>query len=147
MSKKRTKCTPELTAKAVELIREGFTYSQLAAGLGISEDTLYLWFRKAKQDQAQPYLNFYNSVKISECELLSECLQSVKASMKHDPKAAFFMLERRFSSDYGKTSQVNMTSQNVNMNYETKSDKKDADKIRAEILAKLAPKSSLKLPE
>lgn len=139
MSKKQTKCTPELTAKAVELVKDGFTYAALAAGLGISEDTLYLWFRKAKQEQAQPYLNFYNAVKVSEAELLSECLKAVKASMRAgDAKSAFFMLERRFSSDYGKTSQVSMTSQNVNLSYETKGDKKSADVIRAEILKKLS---------
>lgn len=143
MSKKQTKCTPELTEKAVKLIREGFTYSALAAGLGISEDTLYLWFRKAKQEQAQPYLDFYNAVKVAEAELLSECLQAVKASMRSgDAKSAFFMLERRFSDSYGKTSQVSMTSQNVNMNYEAKTDTKSADQIRAEILSMLAPKNS-----
>lgn len=143
MSKKQTKCTPELTEKAVKLIREGFTYSQLAAGLGISEDTLYLWFRKAKQDQAQPYLDFYNAVKVAEAELLSECLQAVKASMRSgDARSAFFMLERRFSDSYGKTSQVSMTSQNVNMNYNTNRKQKTDDEIRAEILSMLASKNS-----
>lgn len=143
MSKKQTKCTPELTEKAVKLIREGFTYSALAAGLGISEDTLYLWFRKAKQEQAQPYLDFYNAVKVAEAELLSECLQAVKASMRSgDAKAAFFMLERRFSDSYGKTSQVSMTSQNVNMNYNTNRKQKTDDEIRAEILSMLAPKNN-----
>lgn len=139
MSKKQTKCTPELTERAVKLVKEGFTYAALAAGLGISEDTLYLWFRKAKQDQAQPYLSFYVSVKAAEAELLSECLQAVKASMRSgDARSAFFMLERRFSDSYGKQTQVSMTSENVNLNYEAKSDKKTADQIRADILGKLS---------
>lgn len=143
MSKKRTKCTPELTERAVKLVKEGFTYAALAAGLGISEDTLYLWFRKAKQEQAQPYLNFYNAVKVSEAELLSECLQAVKASMRSgDAKSAFFMLERRFSDSYGKTSQVSMTSENVNVNYDHRvKEGKTADQIRAEILKKLSKPS------
>ncbi len=137
MSKKQTKCTPELTEKAVKLIKDGFTYSALAAGLSISEDTLYLWFRKAKTEQAQPYLDFYNAVKVAEAELLSECLQAVKASMRAgDAKSAFFMLERRFSDSYGKqsTQNVNMVSENTNVNVNTNPQTWESkEQMRAEI--------------
>lgn len=120
---KKCKITPELTKNAVKYIKDGFTYSALAAGLGISEDTLYSWFRKGKE-QKQPYLSFYASVKAAESELLSECLQAVKASMKSgDAKSAYFLLERRFSSEYGKSSQLNVNAktenQNLNLNVNT----------------------------
>lgn len=150
MSKKQTKCTPELTAKAVELVKDGFTYAALAAGLGISEDTLYLWFRKAKQEQAQPYLNFYNAVKVSEAELLSECLKAVKASMRAgDAKSAFFMLERRFGDSYGKKEsvQVDQRTQALNVNVNTEMTVQERRESITAFLAKVAPKSSLPFPE
>lgn len=78
---------------------------------------------------------------------MKECLDSVKLSMKlGDVKSAMFLLEKRFSDDgYGKTSQVkvNAQNQNLNLNVNSSATTEDIDKIRAEILARLVPKSRL----
>lgn len=150
MSKKPTKCTKELTEMAARYVKEGFTYAQLAAALNISEDTLYLWFRRAKQEQKEPYLTFYVSVKSAEAELLSECLQAVKASMKTgDARSAFFLLERRFADSYGKKEsvQVDQRTQALNVNVNTEMTVQERRESIAGLLAKLAPKSSLLFPE
>lgn len=146
MSKKQTKCTPELTKKAVKYVKEGFTYVQLAAVLGISEDTLYLWFRKAKQEQKEPYLSFYVELKAAEAELLSECLQAVKASMKSgDARSAYFLLERRFSDSYGKRNalEVNSKSESLNLNVNANIDKNDQRMLIVGMMEKLSPKNNL----
>lgn len=150
MSKKQTKCTPDLTAKAAKYVKEGFTYAQLSAALNISEDTLYLWFRKAKQEQKEPYLSFFVSVKASEAELLSECLTAVKASMKTgDARSAYFLLERRFGDSYGKTEslKVDQRTQALNVNVNTEMTVQERRESIAALLAKLAPKSQLPFPE
>jgi transposase-like protein len=59
---KKCKITPELTAKARENVKLGFSYSMLAASLNISDDTLYYWFRKARESGAEPYKSFYDAV-------------------------------------------------------------------------------------
>lgn len=147
---KKTKCTPEITEKAVKLIKEGFTYSALAAGLGISEDTLFLWFRKAKNDGLQPYLSFYAAVKNAEAALLSECLQAVKASMKAgDARSAYFLLERRFGDSYSKKDslQVDQRTQSVSLNLNASIPADETERIRTNILSKLQRKPALPLQE
>ena len=139
---KKTKITPELIELARQNVKLGFSYAALAASLNISEDTLYSWFRRARESGEQPYTSFYAAVREGEAELLTECLESVKASMKHDVKAAFFMLEKRFSSDYGKSSQLNINAetrnQNLNLNVNTTMTADELNAIRMKILEKLS---------
>ncbi|AKB61060.1 hypothetical protein MSMAP_1075 [Methanosarcina mazei SarPi] len=129
-------------------MRLGFTYSALALSLGISEDTLYSWIRKGRDEQTQPYLSFYAGLKEAESELLAECLNQLKISMKMgNVDSAKFLLERRFNGvGYGKSSQIDMKAQtqNLNLNVNTGMTAEDADKIREEILSRLSPKP---LPE
>ena len=62
--------------------------------------------------------------------------------------AFYFLLQTRFSGEgFGKQSQVSMTSENVNMNYNHKTDNKTADQIRQDILSKLAPRGRLTVEE
>jgi DNA-binding transcriptional regulator YiaG len=142
---KKTRLTPKLIELARQNIMLGFSYSALASSLNISEDTLYLWFRKAKDSNTKDpiYSQFFAAVKESEAALLTECLQSVKVSMKSDVKAAFFMLERRFANDgYGKSSQLDIKAQtenkNMNLNVNTTASHEEIEAIRMRILEKLS---------
>lgn len=60
-----------------------------------------------------------------------------------DVKSAMFILECRFSGDYGKVSQVNMQSQNMNLNIDASPTADEKDKIRMNILARLQPKNHM----
>lgn len=139
---KKTKCTPELIERMKEHVKLGFTYSALALSLGISEDTLYSWIRKGRDDKQQPYVSFYASLKEAEAELLAECLQQLKLSMKMgNVESAKFMLERRFNNmGYGKQSHVDLKAQTQNVNVNVGNSAEEADKIRREILSKLTPR-------
>jgi hypothetical protein len=147
---KKTLITPSLIAQAKSNIKLGFSYTALAASLNISDDTLYSWFRKAKDPATKNpiYSQFYAAVKEGEAELLTECLTSVKASMKSDVKAAFFMLERRFSSDFARKESLqvdqNTKSVNVNINAEVTADEKRA--LITGFLSKIQPKGRIMLP-
>jgi len=137
----KTLITSKLIKQAKANVKLGFSYTALAASLNISDDTLYSWFRKAKNpDTVDPiYAQFYAAVKESECELLAQCLESVKASMKSDVKAAFFMLERRFSSDYAKKDSLHVDQKSVNVNVHTALSADETEAMRASIIAKLQP--------
>lgn len=143
---KKTKCTPELIEKMKENVKLGFTYSALALSLGISEDTLYSWIRKGRDEQQQPYVSFYAGLKEAESELLAECLQQIKLSMKlGNTDSAKFLLERRFNSmGYGKQSQVDVKAKTENINVNVNATQDENKKIRLEILSKLTPRA---LPE
>lgn len=138
---KKTKCTPELIDRMKENVKLGFTYSALALSLGISEDTLYSWIRKGRDEQQQPYVSFYAALKEAEADLLAECLQQLKLSMKMgNVESAKFMLERRFNNmGYGKQSQVDVKSQNLNMNSTVPMTHEQTEAMRADILSKLTP--------
>ncbi|KKG33785.1 hypothetical protein DU38_11475 [Methanosarcina mazei] len=128
-----------------ENVKLGFTYSALALSLGISEDTLYSWIRKGRDEQQQPYVSFYAALKEAEAELLAECLQQLKLSMKMgNVESAKFMLERRFNNmGYGKSSQVDVKAQNLNMNATVPMSQEQTEAMRADILSKLTPKERI----
>ncbi len=142
---KKTKCTPELIDRMKENVKLGFTYSALALSLGISEDTLYSWIRKGRDEQQQPYVSFYAALKEAEAELLAECLQQLNLSMKMgNVESAKFMLERRFNNmGYGKSSQVDVKAQNLNMNATVPMSQEQTEAMRADILSKLTPKERI----
>jgi len=142
---KKTKCTPELIDRMKENVKLGFTYSALALSLGISEDTLYSWIRKGRDEQQQPYVSFYAALKEAEAELLAECLQQLKLSMKMgNVESAKFILERRFNNmGYGKSSQVDVKAQNLNMNATVPMSQEQTEAMRADILSKLTPKERI----
>ena len=75
---------------------------------------------------------------------MKKCLDAVKLSMKlGDVKSAYFLLQTRFADQgYGKQSQVNMKSQNENLNLSiiATTTAEDNEKIRQGILSRLQPK-------
>jgi hypothetical protein len=93
-------------------------------------------------------LNFYAALKETEAELLKECLDQLKLSMRQgNVESTKFLLQTRFASQgYGKQSQINMNAKteavnvNVNLNVEQEA-------IRERILQKLQPKNDLRLLE
>lgn len=130
-----------------ENVKLGFTYSALSISLGISEETLYSWIRKGRDENLQPYVSFYAALKAAESELLSELLDQLKLSMKQgNIDSTKWLLERRFQKDgYGKQAALNVKSQNenLNLNLNATPTADEKDKIRANILSKLAPRTRM----
>lgn len=146
---KKTKCTPERIELMKENVKAGFTYSALSLSLGISEDTFYSWIRKGRDENLQPYCTFYTALKESESELLRDCLDSIKLSMKMgNVESAKWMLEHRYAKDgYGKQVNVKAQQESVNINLNAQVTPEDKDKLRMSIIEKLRPKSTLLLEE
>lgn len=147
---KKCKCTPELIERMKENVKLGFPYNALSLSLGISEDTFYSWLRKGRDEGLQPYCTFFAALKESENELLQECLNQLKISMKQgNIESTKWLLEHRFSKDgYGKQSQLNIDakSENRNLNLNMNVTESEKDKLRNEILARLQPKSRMLSP-
>jgi len=147
---KKCKITPRLIEIMKANAKLGFTYSALAVSLGISDDTLYSWIRKGRDEGTQPYCTFYAALKEAESELLKECLDQLKLSMKQgNIESTKWLMEKRFQKDgYGKQSQVNINAktENKSLNINVNTTAEEIEKRRAGILAKLAPKNKLTSP-
>lgn len=145
---RKTKLTDYTIENAKECIRLGMTYSATCAALSISENTFQNWMNRGRIGEA-PYTLFFAAIKESESDLMKDCLQKIKISADTgNIETVKWLLERKFT-EFSKQSQVNVKSQNenLNLNINASSTASEKAKIRNEILAKLAPKSSLMLPE
>ena len=147
---KKCKITPDLIDRMKENVRLGFTYSALSLSLGISEDIFYSWIRKGRDEGLQPCCSFYAALKETESELLKECLTQLKLSAKlGNIESTKWLMEKRFNKDgYGKQTQVNMNAktESVNLNVNVDATTEEREKIRAGILAKLAPRNRMISP-
>ncbi|HAL86549.1 MAG TPA: hypothetical protein DCM31_06550 [Deferribacteraceae bacterium] len=139
---KSCKLTDELIKICVENVKLGMSYSACAKAIGVTYQTWRNWITNGEKGK-EPYAKFYIEIQKAEAELMKECLESVKLSMKlGDVKSAMFILEKRFGSDgFGKSVQVNSVNENVNVNVTATQD--ENDKIRREILSKLAPREKI----
>lgn len=138
---KLPKITDEIINICAENIRLGMTYTASAKAIGVTYQTWKNWERLGAEGKT-PYAKWYIAIRQAEADLMKECLESVRLSMKlGDVKSAMFILERRFGSEgYGKQSQVdiNAKSESVNVHVTPSLSSEEVDKIRAEILAKLS---------
>lgn len=137
---KKCKITPEMIENLRDCIKLGMSYSATSAALNISEDTFYNYMRKGKEGQA-PYAAFYGTVREAEAELMKDCLTRLrKVADTGNLLSIKFILERRFPKEWGKQDNINIKSQseNVNVNVNPQLSESETEKIRAEILEKLA---------
>ncbi|MDR7666621.1 hypothetical protein RG963_12710 [Methanosarcina sp. Z-7115] len=133
----------DLIKTCADNIRLGLSYAACAKAIGVTYQTWHNW-EKLGADGKAPYAKWYIAIRSAESDLMKECMESVKMSMRlGDVKSAMFILERRFSGDYGKVSQVNMQSQNMNLNIDASPTADEKDKIRMNILARLQPKNHM----
>jgi len=137
---RKTKLTEEIITETKEMIRLGMSYASTAGALGITPDTFYNWMAWGKEGKA-PYAALYGAVREAEAHLMQDCLLKLrKAADLGNIESIRFILERRFPKEWGKQDNINIKAQteNVNVNVSPELKKSEADRIRADILAKLA---------
>lgn len=91
-----TKKTPERVARILDEVRKGMPQKTAATLAGISEDSLLNW----KRDDPQFAALLESALADSEAALVAR----VQEAAAKDWRAAAFLLERRFSMDWGKRS-------------------------------------------
>lgn len=146
---KKCKITDEITEICKQNILAGMPYSACARAVRITYQTWCNWVNLGKEGKA-PYSRWYIVIQEAEAELLRECCDQLKLSMKQgNIESTKWLLERRFSADgYGKQTQVNMNAktESVNVNLNVDATTEEREKIRAGILAKLAPRNRMISP-
>lgn len=139
---RKSKLSDELVKEAAECISIGMSYTATARALNISYETFANWRAWGSEGKA-PYFAFYTAINNAESGLLKKCLfQLKKAADIGDINTIKWLLEKRYSEDFGKPAQLTVKSEsvNTNLNVNTGTTADEADKIRRDILSRLSPK-------
>jgi hypothetical protein len=131
------KLTSEIQQRIGENIALGLTYRLAAESAGVTYKTLNEWNQKGQTEKSGKYYQFAQYILKCNADgalkLLERLNEAVKAG---NCTVCMWILERRFSEDFGRRvyRKTNVVSENLNQNAEI--NVTDADAIRKEILTK-----------
>ena len=132
-----SKLSTDITKRIGENIALGLTYSLAAEAAGITYQTFNEWHKKGKNSKSGEYFEFYKFIQKCNADAAKQCLERLnKAAKAGNCTICMWILERRFSEDFGKRQyrKMDIVSENKNENVEIIVN--DDDNIRKEILAK-----------
>jgi hypothetical protein len=132
-----TKLTSEIQQKIGDGVSLGLTYALAAEAAGITYQTFNQWMQRGKNSTYGEYFYFYQHVTKQNADAAKELLERLNLAAKAgDTRICLWILERRFSADFGRSvyRKINSVSDNKNENVEIIV--KETNAIRREILAK-----------
>lgn len=105
----KTKLTKEAVTRAVQLKKGGANNKDIAAALGVCEQTFYRWTGDPKTALQR---ELCEELKKAEADYKNALLAVIaKASRERDWKAAAWLLERKYPGEYARTDRVQATVQ------------------------------------
>ena len=132
-----TKLTPDITKRIGDGVSLGLTYALAASTAGVTYQTFNQWMKLGRDSISGKYFEFYKHIEQKNAEGALRILQKLNdAARAGNCQVCMFILERRFSEDFGRRiyKKTNAVSETLNQNVEIKV--QDTDAIREEILAK-----------
>ena len=132
-----TKLTPDVTKRIGDGVSLGLTYALAASSAGVTYQTFNQWMKLGRDSTSGKYFEFYKHIEQRNAEGALRILQKLNdAARAGNCQVCMFILERRFSEDFGRRvyKKTNIVSENQNVNVEIIV--QDTDAIREEILAK-----------
>lgn len=118
--------------------------SACSQAIGITPETWRNWSALGYQGK-EPYARFFIKIQEAEASLQKECLDAVRTSIKlGNVETAKWLLERKYSSEFGKTSsiKVDQKTESVNLNIQTEVPVDERRTCIMRVLDKLQPKNS-----
>jgi hypothetical protein len=131
------KLTNELQQKIGDGISLGLTSALAANSASVTYQTFNSWYQKGKTEKAGKYFKFSQYINKCNAYAAKTLLERLNLATKAgDTRICIWILERRFSEDFGRRiyRKTNIVSENKDVNVELIAN--DADSIRTEILAK-----------
>jgi hypothetical protein len=132
-----TKLTPDIQQKIGDGITLGLTYALAANSASVTYQTFNQWMQRGRNSTSGKYYQFFKYIQKSNADAAKALLERLNLSAKAgDTRICIWILERRFSEDFGRKiyRKTNLVSENKNLNVELIVN--DADSIRKEILTK-----------
>jgi hypothetical protein len=118
------------------------SYAATAGAINVTPETFANWMNWGKAGEKDPiFSRFYALVRESESRLMFECLTKLRKSADTgNAESIRWLLERRFPESFSKRSALDVTATTQNVNIST--EKSEAEKIRQDILSRLAPREN-----
>jgi hypothetical protein len=132
-----SKLTPEIKQIIGENVALGLTYALAANAAGVTYPSFNSWIKRGQTEKYWKYYQFYKYIQKCNTDAAKELLERLNDAAKAgDTRICTWILERRFSEDFGRKEyrKMNIVSKNRNENIELIVN--DADVIRKQILAK-----------
>ena len=101
-----TKLTPDVEAAVAEAVELGATWEKAADAAGVGASTLREWRQRGEADEA-PFAAFLAALKRAEGEGVARALRTIRQAAESGQwTAAAWLLERRYPADYGRRTEV-----------------------------------------
>ena len=116
-----SKLSPEITKRIGENIALGLPYSLAAEAAGITYQTFNEWHKKGKNSKSGEYFEFYKYIQKCNADAAKKCLERLNEAAKAgNCQVCMWILERRFSEDFGRRTyrKMDVVSENRNENVE-----------------------------
>jgi hypothetical protein len=132
-----SKLTQEIQQRIGDNIALGLTYRLAAESACVTYKSFNLWMQQGKNSTSGRHFEFYQHIQKCNAEGALKLLERLNEAAKAgDTRICMFILERRFSEDFGRRvyRKTNSVSDSKNENVEI--NVKDIDEVRKRILAK-----------
>ncbi len=103
---RKTKLTPELQQKAVQLIAAGNYVSVACQYLGVSESTWYRWMEEGEKAKSGKKREFWESIKKAESAAEMRAVNGIIQAGSKNWQAYAWYLERKFPDRWGKRQKI-----------------------------------------
>ncbi len=132
-----SKLTPDITTQIGDGVSLGLTYALAAESVGITYKTFNDWMKLGRDSTSGTYFEFYQHIEKCNANGARKLLQRLNdAAEAGNCQVCMFIVERRFSEDFGRRvyRKTNIVSENINANVEITV--QEADLLRKQILMK-----------
>ena len=132
-----TKLTDEVQQKIGDGVSLGLTHALAASAAGVTYQTFNQWMKLGRDSTSGKYFEFYKHIEQRNAEGALRILQKLNDAAKAgNCQVCMFILERRFSEDFGRRvyRKTNVVSENINANVDITI--QEADILRKQILEK-----------
>jgi abortive infection bacteriophage resistance protein len=131
-----SKLSLDITKRIGENIALGLPYSLAAEAAGITYQTFNEWHKKGKNSKSGEYFEFYKFIQQCNADAAKKCLERLNEAAKAgNCTVCMWILERRFSDDFGRRVYRKTNSISENKSETIEIIIKDRDEIRKQILA------------
>jgi len=116
-----SKLSPDITKRIGENIALGLPYSLAAEAAGITYQKFNEWHKKGKNSKSGEYFEFYKYIQKCNADAAKKCLERLNEAAKAgNCQVCMWILERRFSEDFGRRTyrKMDVVSENRNENVE-----------------------------
>jgi hypothetical protein len=132
-----SKLTQKVQQRIGENIALGLTYRLAAESAGVTYKTFNVWMAKGRNSTSGEYFEFYKFIQKCNADAAKKLLERLHdAANAGNCQVCMWILERRFSGDFGRRlyRKTNVISENLNANVEITI--QEAEILRKQILKK-----------